>query len=282
MQKKKEHQKTKSEKTSLYGKVKRFFFGTSKRKAVADAPKDASTAEEVPPKKRDTKISPSSSEVIILKDNRKHKDSEDSKPAMPLIQEEQAAPILLLEAPITTEVPLLENKQCLVEVPVPTLENTSVEESAAATDQAVITAIVVCESSKDYPTIEDTPATVSVNGPVLAHENTVSQAVDDSVQSTVESDKQSEECAITEQQSALNSLLFFINEMNEIAMCTDAMSDITYLPALVFFNETRKGNSMPDDIVSSNYAFHSLGKCQPANTTIMDETEANCLISDSL
>ncbi|KAI5169989.1 hypothetical protein NEIRO02_2754, partial [Nematocida sp. AWRm79] len=121
-----------------------------------------------------------------------------------------------------------------------------------------------------------------VNGPVLVHENTVSQAVSDSIQSTVESDKQSEESAITEQQSALSSLLFFINEMNEIAMCTDAMSDITYFPALVFFNETRKGNSMPDDIVSSNYAFHSLGKCQPANTTTMDETEANCLLSGSL
>ncbi|KAI5158073.1 hypothetical protein NEPAR06_2528, partial [Nematocida parisii] len=221
MQKKKEHQKTKSEKTSLYGKAKRFFFGTSKRKAVADAPKGAHTAEEVPPKKRNTKTLPSSSEVIALKDNRKHKDSEDSEPAMPLVQEEQAAPILLLEAPVTTEVPLLENKKSLVEVPVPTLESISVEESAAATDQAVITAIMVCESSKDYPTTEHTPATVPVNGPVLVHENTVSQAVSGSIQSTVESDKQSEHSAITEQQSALSSLLFFINEMNEIAMCTD-------------------------------------------------------------
>ncbi|EIJ87287.1 hypothetical protein NEQG_02622, partial [Nematocida parisii ERTm3] len=111
---------------------------------------------------------------------------------MPLVQEEQTAPILLLEAPVTTEVPLLENKKRLVEVSVPTLESISVEESAAATDQAVITAIVVCESSKDYPAIEDTPATVPVNGPVPVHENTVSQAVSGSIQSTVESDKQSE------------------------------------------------------------------------------------------
>ncbi|EHY64516.1 hypothetical protein NERG_02485 [Nematocida ausubeli] len=102
-----------------------------------------------------------------------------------------------------------------------------------------------------------------------------------------EPDIQAEEVQIKKTQAEkeyaeLHALVSFMREIEKIAQDTEAMGDVAYLPVILFFTLSQKGFSLTDDLLLSSEKFHSIRQGHLGHRAMMDETAANCLVSEAL